>query len=51
MSLTATTKLAGTALVEEQMQHVLDAVARAILQHLLRYPADWSQAPAWAQDT
>ena len=51
MSLVATTGLTGTALVEEQMRHVLDAVVRAILQHLLRYPADWGQAPAWAQDT
>ena len=41
----------GTALVLEHLSQIMDVVARALLQHLVRYPKDWGAAPSWAQNT
>lgn len=41
----------GTALVEEHHRLALDAVARALFEHLSRHPHGWSSAPSWAQQT
>jgi DNA-binding response OmpR family regulator len=41
----------GTALVLEHVGQIMDVVARALLQHLVRYPEDWGAAPSWVQNT
>ena len=47
----ASPELKDTNLVQEFMGQVLDAVTRALLQHLGQYPGDWSAMPSWSQDS
>lgn len=41
----------GTSLVSEHHRMALDAVARALVEYLGRYPNTWGSAPGWAQKT
>lgn len=41
------TSLKGTALVQAYRDQVLDAVARALVDHVLRFPPDWNRLPQW----
>jgi hypothetical protein len=43
-------ELEGLALVLAQVKRIMDPVARALIRHLARYPADWEAAPPWCQD-
>lgn len=42
--------LSGLALVKAQVGRVMDLVARALIDHLARHPADWEAATPWCQD-
>jgi len=43
--------LKGTLLVRAYRDQVLDAVARAIMDYVLRFPPDWDQLPPWVGRT
>jgi len=46
-----TTAATGTVLVQQQYRMALDAVARALIEHLGRWPEGWGDAPTWAHET
>ncbi|MFN2165795.1 MAG: hypothetical protein ACK2U9_06000, partial [Anaerolineae bacterium] len=43
-------ELSGLALVLAQVGRVMDLVARALVEHLACYPADWQAAPPWCRE-
>ena len=43
--------LAGTDLVIVLRNQVMDAVARSLLEHLVRHPMGWGAPPPWAHET
>ena len=47
----ASESLAGSPLATRQQVQVFDAIARALLTHLVQLPDRWSAAPPWAKAT
>jgi len=51
INIAAAPDLTGTALVQEQVDQILDVIARALLKHLAHHPDDWEKTPTWAHHT